>query len=120
MNVATQPTTRIDRRLDERRDCLKGLTRWLESARRMLELDALALADPSGCLVVGAGSAHRCEELAAFAPLSNGAADAVGLKVSPLAAGAAWLCAPGQGVRADAWQNVAAGCLRILGWSEPR
>jgi hypothetical protein len=120
MTVATQPTTRIDRRLDERRDCLRGLTRWLESARRMLELDALALADPTGCLVVGAGSAQRCEELAAFAPFSSGAEKESGPAITALAAGAAWLCAPGQSVRADDWQNVAAGCLRILGWSEPR
>jgi hypothetical protein len=120
MTLATQTTTRIERRLDERHDCLRGLSRWLESARRTFELDALALADSSGCLVVGAGAAHRCEELAAFAPLSTTASEETGLSVSALAAGAAWLCAPGHGVRADDWHSVAAGCLRILGWSDPR
>jgi hypothetical protein len=117
MTVATPTTTRIDRRLDERRDSLRGLTRWLESARRMLNLDALALADPSGCLVVGAGSAQRCEEMAALAPLACNGPNESALKVSALSRGEAWLCAPHQRVRTDDWQNVALGCMRILGWS---
>ena len=118
MTVASPTTTRIDRRLDERRDSLTGLTRWLESARRMLNLDALALADPSGCLVVGAGSAQRCEEMAALAPLARNSANDSALKISALSRGEAWLCAPHQQVQAEDWQNVAHGCMRILGWSK--
>jgi hypothetical protein len=118
MTVAHHPTTRIDRRLDERQDCLTGLRRWLESARRMLDLDALALADPSGCLVVGAGSAKRCEEMAAIAPLPDCHAEAGTLKISALSSGAAWLCAPKHELPTDDWNAVTGGCLRILGWSD--
>jgi len=109
------PNTRIDRRLDERRDCLAGLTRWLESARRTLQVDALAVADASGCLVIGAGSARDCEELAALAPLAGTFGGDSGVSVSPLSAGAAWLCAPSKTLPSDEWHDTARGCLRILG-----
>src|SRR5512147_665182 len=117
MTVVTERSSRIDRRLDDRQDSLRGLARWLESARRSLGFDALAIADPTGCLVVGAGSAHQCEELAAAAPLSVDLAGIRGPTMSSLASGAMWLCAPSP-VSSDTWQTVARGCLRILGWTE--
>jgi hypothetical protein len=116
LSISTTP--RIDRRLDERSDSLTGLARWLESARRMLNLDALALADPAGCLVVGAGSAQRCEEMAALAPLGCDTANDNGLRVSALSRGQALLCAPNRQMRTDDWQAVAQGCIRILGWNQ--
>ena len=102
---------RIDRRLDERRDCLTGLTRWLECSRQHLGVSALAVADASGCLVAGAGIARLCEELAAQAPLTASAA------ACSLANGAAWLSAPSPCDDA-AWQTTRQGCLRILGLHE--
>lgn len=117
MTAAPITSTRIDRRLDERSDSLTGLARWLESARRMLKLDALALADPTGCLVAGAGSAQRCEELAALAPLAHGSANDNGLRVLALR-GQAWLCAPNGQMCHDDWHAVATGCMRILGWNQ--
>jgi hypothetical protein len=105
------PVVRIDRRLDERGDCLIGLARWLESSRRSLGVSALAVADPSGCLVAGAGAAQTCEELAAQAPL---AADT---RRCSLADGSAWLCAP-DNCDDSAWNLTRQGCLRILGLRE--
>lgn len=106
---------RIDRRLDERENCLRGLSRWLESSRKRLGLGALALADRDGCLVAGAGSSQKCEELAAIAPLLADNHNGTGATVTPLAAGTAWLCAPAHECDSDAWTNVQQGCLRILG-----
>ncbi|HMA97154.1 MAG TPA: hypothetical protein VKP30_30930, partial [Polyangiaceae bacterium] len=120
MTAVAQVFPRIDRRLDERRDCLTGLARWLESARRLLKVDALALADPSGCLVAGAGSIRRCEEMAALAPLDQTASSQgrTGMMVASRL-GEAWLCAPVSEPPVEYWQAVRAGCLRILGWTEP-
>lgn len=109
--AASGPVMRIDRRLDERGDCLIGLARWLESSRKSLGLCALALADPTGCLVAGAGASQTCEELAAQAPL------AANTHRSSLANGSAWLCAPGQCDEA-AWTMIRLGCMRILGLKE--
>lgn len=116
--TAAISTARIDRRLDERSNCLTGLARWLESARRALELDALALADASGCLVAGAGSVQRCEEMAALAPLSCVALEASGKPLCATAIGPGWLCAPAGEIPSEAWQAVRLGCLRILGWRD--
>jgi len=118
MNAAQSITARLDRRLDQRSDSLAGLARWLESARRTFELDALALADPAGCLVAGAGSAQRCEEMAALAPLNQDGAGDNGVKITGLSKGQAWLCAPAQQTPHGDWQAVARGCMRILGWHE--
>jgi hypothetical protein len=116
--TAAISTIHIDRRLDERSNCLTGLARWLESARRALGLDALALADASGCLVAGAGSVQRCEEMAALAPLSCVALDARDEPLCATAVGPGWLCAPAGELPAEGWQAVRLGCLRILGWRD--
>lgn len=114
--TAALSTARIDRRLDQRNNCLTGLARWLESARRTLQLDALALADASGCLVAGAGSMQRCEEMAALAPLGLGSAKARLEALWATSIGPGWLCAPGGEIPMESWQTVCRGCLRILGW----
>ena len=118
MTTATQSDARFDRRLDERRDCLLGLSRWLESARKLLNLDALALADSSGCLVAGAGSVQRCEEMAALAPVSELRRETTTNGMLATTLGSAWLCAPGEQIPADFLQHVRRGCVRILGWKE--
>jgi hypothetical protein len=78
-------------------------------------LDALAVADADGCLVVGAGSSRHCEELAALAPLSAKAGTERKLQVLSLSSGAAWLCAPDSALKRQDWLAVGDGCLRILG-----
>jgi hypothetical protein len=106
---------RIDRRLDERQDCLTGLNRWLESSRKRLGLRAIALAAQNGCLVAGAGSLQQCEELAAIAPLLTNNGNTKGPLLSSLANGVAFLCAPTRECSNDDWTDVQHGCLRILG-----
>jgi hypothetical protein len=106
---------RIDRRLDQRSDCLVGLRRWLEASRRDLGLGAIALADAEGCLVAGAGPAQGCEELAALAPLGNSNGTRRDPRCVPLAAGVGWLCAPDIPADQQAWRRVHEGCMRILG-----
>jgi hypothetical protein len=117
MNPSATPPRipRIDRRLDEREDCLVGLTRWLESSRKRLGIGALVLADRDGCLVAGAGSSQLCEELAAHAPLPAQNHNAGSVMISSLGEGTAWLCAPERARDVDTWHQVRRGCQRILG-----
>jgi hypothetical protein len=114
-NAASIPITRIDRRIDERGDCLKGLLRWLESSRKRLGLYALVLADRDGCLVAGAGSSQLCEELAARAPLPAQNQNDRNDLVSEIGEGSAWLCAPKNACDEQQWASVREGCVRILG-----
>lgn len=58
-----------DRRLGRSTDTLVSLCRLLDATRRDAGLDAVALADASGCLVAGSGAARLCEELAAISTL---------------------------------------------------
>lgn len=58
-----------ERRAPERCDSLLSLRRLLDVARRDGGLEAVAVADDTGCLVAGAGQWQVCEELAAAAPL---------------------------------------------------
>ncbi len=46
-----------------------ALGRLLDGSRRAGKLEAVAVADASGCLVAGSGAFRSCEELAALAPL---------------------------------------------------
>lgn len=48
---------------------LVRLSRLLEAARETARAEVLAVADPTGCLIAGAGAWADCEELAAWAPL---------------------------------------------------
>lgn len=65
---------RRERRSRARHDALEALGWLLDSARRAGKMDAVALADDSGCLVAGAGAWRACQELAAYAPLLASAA----------------------------------------------
>jgi hypothetical protein len=58
-----------DRRHGRSTDTLVSLCRLLDATRRDAGLDAVALADASGCLVAGSGAARLCEELAAISTL---------------------------------------------------
>jgi hypothetical protein len=103
--------TQADRRKSRSADPLIALTRMLDAARAAGELDAIAVADLTGCLVAGSGAARTCDELAALAPLTASsdvlrvAVDGVDLLVA--AAGGATLKAASLG-------RAAAGCQRIL------
>jgi hypothetical protein len=128
------------RGLDERRkqrssDTLVALSRLLESARVRNDLPALAVADPSGLLVAGAGAFHTCEELAAYAPLllSPPANDVVPTRLDVLSRRSEiWrisvdgvevlVCGQGgeRSGRIRALEDVAEGCQRILGARLPR
>ena len=126
--------------LDERRkqrssDTLVALSRLLESARVRNDLPALAVADPSGLLVAGAGAFHACEELAAFAPLllSPPANDVVPTRLDVLSRRSEIWRISVDGVEVLLWgraasaagaeralEDVAQGCQRILGTRRPR
>ncbi len=64
---------REERRRARSSDPLVALSRLLDAARRSGPVDTLAIADDTGCLVAGAGRAADCAELAALAPLFDGA-----------------------------------------------
>lgn len=58
-----------ERRHDRTTDALNALVRLLEAARKRSGLEALAVAEPAGVLLAGAGPARLCDEMAAWAPL---------------------------------------------------
>ena len=62
-------STETDRRNGRSTDTLVSLCRLLDATRRDAGLDAVALADASGCLVAGSGASRLCEELAAISTL---------------------------------------------------
>jgi hypothetical protein len=66
---------REERRRNRTEVALEALTRLVEASRRRAGLDAVAVSDPSGLLLAGAGAARLCEELAAWAPVVARAAD---------------------------------------------
>jgi hypothetical protein len=57
---------RTERRHGRSSDPLVSLCRLLDATRRDAGLTAVAIADRSGCLVAGSGTAQLCEELAAL------------------------------------------------------
>lgn len=101
-----------ERRQHGRKDVLVDLSRWLEAARRRHGMQAMAVADASGCLVAGAGLAPECLDLAAYAPLG-------GVPGCPrplaLGSGLAFLCASRGTVPLTQWTEIHRGCERILG-----
>jgi hypothetical protein len=101
-----------ERRQLVRHDVLLDLSRWLEAARRRYGMQAMALADASGCLVAGAGLAPQCLDLAAHAPLGG-----VPGCPRPLAIGRGlgFLCASSAVVPVGQWTEIHGGCERILG-----
>ena len=126
-----------DRRRDRTTEALSALTRLLDAARRRSGLEALAVAEPGGVLLAGAGPARLCDEMAAWAPLAARlpANDAVPSRldvferralVQRLAVDGIELivCGVGDGdTTRRELGTVAEGCTRILGsqrGSEPR
>jgi hypothetical protein len=121
-----RPTDGRERRASRSSDPLLALSRLLEAARRDASVEAMAVADPTGCLVAGAGVSRVCEELAAHAPLLP-ANDTVPTRLDVLARPTQLrrLCIDGVEVllacRGDdraalaALDQAAAGCHRILG-----
>ena len=68
MDAATfDPAT--ERRQNRTESALEALTRLVEASRRRSGVEAVAVSDPSGLLLAGAGAHRLCEELAAWAPL---------------------------------------------------
>lgn len=117
---------RIERRIRRSDDPMTALHYQLAFARKEADLEAIVLADSSGCLVAGAGSWPVCEELAAYAPLlASGTIHNDASRVATLAeeteahafsiGGAeVILCARGN-AQTELMERVAAGCRRILG-----
>ena len=117
-----------DRRRDRTTEALSALTRLLEAARKRSGLEALAVAEPGGVLLAGAGPAKLCDEMAAWAPLAGSppANDAVPSRldvferralVQRLAVDGVELivCGVGDGEKTRRELGaVAAGCTRIL------
>jgi len=64
-----------ERRQNRTESALEALTRLVEASRRRSGVEAVAVSDPSGLLLAGAGAHRLCEELAAWAPLTVRAAD---------------------------------------------
>lgn len=119
---------RAERRTHRSADPLIALSRLLESARTRSGLPVLAIADPSGLLVAGAGAFPDCEELAARAPLlldglpandtlpeHDGFGSGEVLRVD-LDGAEVLVCGLGE---PESWEralpDVVAGCERILG-----
>ncbi len=122
---------RPERRVSRSSDPLTALSRLLDRARRETRIEAVAVADPSGLLVAGAGAAEACDELAAVAPLiargSSPANDVVPnrldvlsrrLEVRRVRIDGVEVLLSCQGEREGrelALERAAAGCQRILG-----
>jgi hypothetical protein len=122
---ATRPGDGHERRLARSSDPLTALCRMLDAARTESMVDAVAVADETGCLVAGAGAWQTCEELAAHAPLA--ANDVIPTRLDVLARrtrvrrlavdGVEVLvsCQGGEEAAEAALARAAAGCQRILG-----
>ena len=123
--------SRHERRLCRSADPLLALSRLLDAARRDTRVEAVAVADETGCLVAGAGAWRACEELAAWAPLQLGRAtpanDTVPTRIDVLSRRTTvrrlsvdgievLLSCQGEAEAArQALERAAAGCERILG-----
>lgn len=115
-----------ERRIRRSDDPMTALHYQLAFARQEASLEAIVLADSSGCLVAGAGAWPTCEELAAYAPLIATRASAPkASRVATIAEDAeahsfsvsgaeVILCVRGP-AQAELMTRVAAGCRRILG-----
>ena len=71
MLPVARPSGPEERRRDRTTEALSALTRLLDAARKRSGLEALAVAEPGGVLLAGAGPARLCDEMAAWAPLSE-------------------------------------------------
>jgi len=129
MLPSAHPNGEVERRRDRTEEALSALSRLLDAARKRSGIEALAIAEPGGFLLAGAGPARLCDEMAAFAPLATrpAANDAVPSRldvferralVQRLAVDGVELivCGVGDGepTRRELG-SVAEGCTRILG-----
>ncbi|MGC4092100.1 MAG: hypothetical protein QM756_30305 [Polyangiaceae bacterium] len=103
-------TEMAERRVRRSSNPSEALVCWLEAVRHRLSLRSVALADSLGMLVAGAGPARECDELAAWAPLSDSAPFRMALARVP--GFDAYVCAQSDALEALA--TAAAGCSRIL------
>jgi hypothetical protein len=122
------PDGRLERRQNRSSDALVALSRLLDATRRQGGLEALAVADATGCLVAGSGPFRVCEELAAWAPLiaAQPANDVVPTRLDVLARRTearrlaldgieVLICGQGEDEARDrALDRIAEGCERIL------
>ena len=137
MSTAFSSTLGFERRHNRSSDALIALSRLLQSARESSGLPVIAVADPAGFLVAGAGAFVDCERLAAYAPLldampANDYTTVADLgefddELSRLGAESevfrvsfdgltVLVCGQGDRSRCEsALADVAAGCQRILG-----
>lgn len=128
-SAAGAPRSVRERRRRRSEDPVTALHYQLATVRRDAAMDAVVLADETGCLVAGAGAWPACEELAAYAPLigRDGLRSIVSARVALVSAQAAhlafeidgqqvWLCGRGgsEGRRA-ALERARVGISRILG-----
>ena len=128
MLPSARPSDATDRRRDRTTEALSALTRLLDAARKRSGLEALAVAEPAGMLLAGAGPARLCDEIAAWAPLAGrpAANDAVPSRldvferralVQRLAVDGVEIIVCGLGDTESTRREldtVAAGCSRIL------
>jgi hypothetical protein len=111
-----------ERRHGRSSDTLVSLCRLLDATRRDAGLDALALADESGCLVAGSGAARLCEELAAIStlPANDPRLDELGFRgerppVRRLLIDGFEVSISALGVAGDSdYLRISDGCRRIL------
>ena len=131
MIEAAPSDPREDRRRNRTEDALEALTRLVEASRRRTGVEAVAVSDPNGMLLAGAGAARLCEELAAWAPVVAHGADNDTIPTSldsfegrmrsrRLTVDGIQIVVTFCGSRADEpaeLEAVSAGCTRILGGS---
>ena len=127
MDAATSEPA-ADRRRNRTQSALEALTRLVEASRRRSGVDAVAVSDPTGMLLAGAGAHRLCEELAAHAPIVVRQADNDTVptcldsfesrtRLRRLAIDGFEIVVSFCGPQADAPQEldaVSAGCVRIL------
>jgi hypothetical protein len=117
-----------ERRRDRTDSPLIALSRCFEAARRRAGLGAMVLADVSGLVIVGAGPAAICDELAAVgaANWERPANDTVPCRLDVLTRALevrrlridgieVLLCTDGDVDSAEPLAEAEAGCQRILG-----
>jgi hypothetical protein len=129
MLPSARPNGEMERRRDRTEEALSALSRLLDAARKRSGIEALAVAEPGGVLLAGAGPARLCDEMAAFAPLAarTPANDALPSRLDVLERRALVrrlavdgleliVCGLGEGesTRRELG-SVAEGCARILG-----
>lgn len=111
-----------ERRRSRSSDTFASLCRLLDASRRGSGLSALALADATGCLVAGSGSAQVCEELAAVStlPANDPILDELGFgagrrRVRQLVIDGVEVSLSSLGdAREDDYLRLSDGCRRIL------